>query len=178
MSQSTMLYNESGPFGKPYVPGAWKEIAVHDNVNIKGFFGTYRFLSNTWPAVIYLDGIQYPSVEHAYKAWRWKPSSRSYFETCTALEAITYNWTHTPDGPTDEEWNAYKIELMTRLEKQKYDPVQNPELFQKLQETGDKYLEETNWWGDRFWGVDEYGVGENMLGKVLMEVRELFIKIR
>jgi ribA/ribD-fused uncharacterized protein len=174
MQEKPILYTEMGPYGKPYIKDAWREISTHDESNIKGFFGPYRFLSNTWPAIIHLDGVQYPSVEHAYKAWRWKSSSRSYFETCTAPEAIVYNREHVPDGPSEEEWNAYKMELMIQLEKQKYDAVQNPELHVKLLETGEKYLEETNWWSDRFWGVDEYGVGENMLGKVLMNVREGF----
>jgi predicted NAD-dependent protein-ADP-ribosyltransferase YbiA (DUF1768 family) len=167
-----ILNTEKGPGDRPYTAGAWREIAVHDEKNIKGFFGPYRFLSNTWPANIVLDEVVYPSVEHAYKAWRWKPSSRSYFETCTALEAIAYNRDHTPDGPSDDEWNVQKVEVMTFLEKQKYNKEQNPELYQKLKETGDRYLEETNWWDDRFWGVDEEGVGENNLGKVLMRVRE------
>jgi predicted NAD-dependent protein-ADP-ribosyltransferase YbiA (DUF1768 family) len=28
-----------------------------------------------------------------------------------------------------------------------------------------------NWWGDTFWGTDKDGKGENMLGRLLMEVR-------
>jgi predicted NAD-dependent protein-ADP-ribosyltransferase YbiA (DUF1768 family) len=37
-------------------------------------------------------------------------------------------------------------------------------------------MEETNWWGDKFWGVhrtslSEQGVGENNLGKLLMDIR-------
>ena len=35
------------------------------------------------------------------------------------------------------------------------------------------HLEEGNWWGDIFWGVDKKtGAGENNLGKILMKVRE------
>jgi ribA/ribD-fused uncharacterized protein len=172
MPHKIKLYIELGPHGQPYEPGAWKKIAVHDEHNIKGFFGMYRFLSNTYPANIVLDGKIYPSVEHAYKAWRWKPESRSYFETCTPLEAIAYNREHAPDGPTQAEWDVIKVPCMTFLEKQKYNAMQNPDLHKKLFDTRGKYLEETNWWHDRFWGVDEYGVGENMLGKVLMEIRE------
>ena len=48
--------------------------------------------------------------------------------------------------------------------------TQNSELAKKLLETDNKYLEETNNWGDRFWGVVD-GIGKNMLGHVLMEVR-------
>ena len=49
--------------------------------------------------------------------------------------------------------------------------VQNPELAAKLLATGGRRLEETNWWGDRFWGVYQ-GEGKNVLGFVLMETRD------
>jgi len=42
----------------------------------------------------------------------------------------------------------------------------------KLLETGGKYIEETNWWGDCIYGVDyKTGLGENKLGRILMGVR-------
>jgi predicted NAD-dependent protein-ADP-ribosyltransferase YbiA (DUF1768 family) len=37
--------------------------------------------------------------------------------------------------------------------------------------TGDTYLEETNTWGDIWFGVCN-GIGKNYLGKMLMEIRE------
>lgn len=46
------------------------------------------------------------------------------------------------------------------------------ELAQKLIATGDKILVDENRWSDRFWGIKN-GKGENMLGRLLMEVREL-----
>ena len=51
----------------------------------------------------------------------------------------------------------------------------NKELRKKLLETGDRYLEETNWWGDDFWGVCN-GEGRNELGKILMKVRDFWKK--
>ena len=50
-----------------------------------------------------------------------------------------------------------------------------PELGQMLLETGNSPLEETNSWGDTYWGVCK-GVGKNMLGKLLMEVRNEIIQ--
>jgi len=35
---------------------------------ISEFKGDYRFLSNFYAASVYLDGILYPSVEHAFQA--------------------------------------------------------------------------------------------------------------
>ncbi len=52
---------------------------------------------------------------------------------------------------------------------------QNPELAKKLVATGDRVLEETNWWGDRIWGVHE-GQGKNLLGLQLMEIRARLAK--
>ena len=49
--------------------------------------------------------------------------------------------------------------------------IQNPDLGTKLKDTYPLYLEETNNWRDEFWGVCN-GRGQNMLGKLLMEVRE------
>jgi predicted NAD-dependent protein-ADP-ribosyltransferase YbiA (DUF1768 family) len=43
--------------------------------------------------------------------------------------------------------------------------------------TGDAYLEETNHWGDVYWGVCN-GVGQNRLGHALMEIRADLMSIR
>jgi len=48
---------------------------------------------------------------------------------------------------------------------------QSKKLSELLLSTGDKYLEETNNWGDEFWGVCNE-VGENNLGKILIRVRK------
>lgn len=50
---------------------------------------------------------------------------------------------------------------------------QHPDLAEKLVSTGDMHLEEGNWWGDVFWGVDKKtGEGENHLGIILMRLRD------
>ena len=61
-----------------------------------------------------------------------------------------------------------KIDIMRQVLKSKF--TQNPELKAKLIATGDAELIEGNNWNDRFWGVCR-GVGQNHLGKLLMEVR-------
>ncbi len=35
---------------------------------IREFKGEFRFLSNFFPSRIYHDGIEYPTVEHAFQA--------------------------------------------------------------------------------------------------------------
>ncbi len=173
-----IIFDEQGlKPGTPFEKGQWKEIATHSETEIKGFFGEYRFLSNFWPAKVFLDGEEYGFSENAYQAAKFKKESRTYFKTCTPKEAIYYVREHPGDAYTSLEWNSIKLEVMRKLLLQKFDRTLNPEIFAKLMETGSKYLEETNYWKDTFWGVhktvaSEKGEGENNLGKLLMEIRE------
>ena len=165
------LYNEVGLNGAEYKKGQWQEIAVHNENEIRGFFGPYLFLSNFWPARVMLDGVEYGSVEVAFQAAKWQPQDREYFLTCTEKDSIAHNRENNPNLYTAEQWDAIKVEVMRGLVKQKFDKNLNPDNYAKLIETGDKFLEEKNWWGDIFWGVDLNGEGRNNLGKILMEVR-------
>ncbi|MEN9604955.1 MAG: Xylella phage Salvo [Candidatus Parcubacteria bacterium] len=167
-----ILYTETGPNGTPYKKGEWKGFAVHTETEIRGFFGEYCFLSNFWPAIVDLDGITYRSVELAYQAAKWKPGDRAYFQTCTELESIDYNRTHVPNRCSEEEWVLIKVNIMRDLLKQKFDAHKNPENYMAIKNTGSKHIEETNWWGDVFWGKTKEGEGENVLGRLLMEIRD------
>ena len=141
-----------------------------------------------------LDGVSYKSVELAYQASKWKAGAdREYFTRCTSLQSIEYNRARAgisataqtesssgvdggahvsaPNGYTPDEWNAVKVSIMKSLLEQKFDAKMNSELHARLLATGTKHLEEMNWWGDTFWGTDKEGKGENMLGKLLVEVR-------
>ena len=67
-------------------------------------------------------------------------------------------------------WEEIKVDIMTELTRIKY---QNPELQQKLIDTGDQEIQEGNNWNDVFWGVDiETGKGQNILGKIIMMIRD------
>lgn len=184
-----ILYNEIGPLGTPYKKGDWKFFAIHTDTEVKGFFGDYQFLSNFWPCHVTLDGVSYKSVELAYQASKWKEGTdREYFTKCTSLQSIEYNRARiessisasvdggahvsAPNGYTPAEWNAVKVSIMKSLLEQKFDAKKNPELRARLLATDTKHLEEMNWWGDTFWGTNKEGKGENMLGKLLMEVRD------
>lgn len=168
------LYSEVIVDGKIYRPGGWREMPgiIHDEHQIKGFFGEYRWLSNFGAAHVLLDDVEYPSVEVAYQAAKWERGDRSFFEICSNEDLIRYNRDNTPNKYEATAWNEIKVDVMRFLLEQKFDPAQNPDSFKKLMETGDKYLEETNWWGDRFWGKDLEGGGENNLGQIIMQIRE------
>jgi predicted NAD-dependent protein-ADP-ribosyltransferase YbiA (DUF1768 family) len=54
--------------------------------------------------------------------------------------------------------------------------TQNSELGRRLLYTRDIELIHENMWGDKLWGVCE-GEGENLLGKLLMEIRDNLDKL-
>jgi ribA/ribD-fused uncharacterized protein len=132
---------------------------------IKGFFGPYRWLSNFHFVKVQWDGQTYRSTEHAYQAAK-------HLDPVFRAEIARYS--HPRDArrasrsrPSRSDWNDIKIDVMLNINRQKF--MQEP-LRTWLLETGDAYLEETNTWGDTFWGVCN-GVGENQLGKILMQIR-------
>ena len=173
-----IIYDEQGVTpGTAYEKGQWKKIATHSETEIKGFFGEYRFLSNFWPAKVFLDGEEYSCTENAYQAAKYKKEDREYFKTCSPKESIIFVRENPPTAYSEGDWENLKLEIMRELLIQKFDVELNPENTQRLLETRGKYLEETNYWEDVYWGVhktseSEEGVGENNLGKLLMEIRE------
>jgi len=69
--------------------------------------------------------------------------------------------------PMRPKWESVKVETMRGLLAQKFS--QGTELGNRLAALGGAIVEE-NSWGDTFWGVCN-GVGENWLGRLLMEQR-------
>lgn len=134
--------------------------------DILEFQGEFRFLSNFWLAPLCLDGLQYPSVEHAYQAAKTTDAAeRAKFQSGDAGLAKRNGRRLKSLRP---DWDAVKVEVMTALVRAKFQL--HPQLEAKLLATGDCQIIEGNHWGDRFWGVCR-GVGENRLGQILMQVR-------
>jgi len=132
---------------------------------INEFRGKYRFLSNFFPSVVVLGGEQYPSVEHAYQAsksddiyYRIKVASAPEPSMAKKLGRQI---------KLRSDWEQVKVAVMLSLLRQKFN---DPIMRSALRGTGDALLIEGNTWGDKFWGQVN-GVGENMLGILLMVVR-------
>ena len=137
---------------------------------ITRFNNEYEFLSNFYEVKITWQGLTYRNVEAAYQAQ--KCSERSHeFTNLTGAEAKKLGRLVT----MDPNWDYRKLIVMKNLVYLKF--AENEYLKQKLLSTGDEYIEEGNWWGDTYWGVctnKKYDhVGENHLGKILMEVRQM-----
>lgn len=161
--------------------------AVHDDGNIKGFFGPYRWLSNygVCPQGVEYDGNIYRTVENAYHASKVLPECRADFIDIHPSEAKKL-WERCPLVDKDQsEWSKRRTAVMGGLVFNKF--FRDMELRKKLLDTENKYLEESNSWGDAFWGVALKGTtneywkdrkSKNMLGGILTETREYWKRIQ
>ncbi len=134
-------------------------------MRIETFSGDYRWLSNFWHASVVLDDQVYPTVEHAYQAAKtFDQAARARVLAAPSPQSAKRAGRSVPMRP---DWEAVKLNIMDYLLRQKFgrEPLRS-----QLLSTGDAELVEGNWWNDRFWGVCR-GVGENRLGKLLMQIR-------
>lgn len=133
---------------------------------ISSFRGGYGFLSNFWTENLTMRGVVYLSGEHAFQAAK-------------ALVSQEHDWVAAAPTPKNAkwrgrrvakrpDWDQIRVEEMRAVVRAKFPP--GSQLAARLDATGDAILVEGNRWGDVFWGVCA-GVGENWLGRILMEVR-------
>jgi ribA/ribD-fused uncharacterized protein len=132
---------------------------------ITSFRGEYRWLSNFWRVYVVFEGIVFPSVENAYQAAKFVDGRERFVKIS---EAAAKELGHA--NPPRPDWETIKVSVMRMLLAQKFES--GTELAQKLIATHPKKIIEGNTWNDTFWGVC-HGKGKNMLGKLLMERRDI-----
>lgn len=138
---------------------------------VEQFQGPYRFLSNFWPAEIKLDGVTYPTVEHAYQAAKFYDKNIREIISSMASPGQAKRASRCWQREIRSDWDNVKLEVMEDLIRQKF--TCHPELKNSLLLTGKRILQEGNKWKDTFWGVDiKTGEGFNHLGLILMKIRE------
>jgi len=145
---------------------------------IRGFFEEWRFLSNFHLSHVTLDGEVYDSVEHAYQAAK----------TLNLKEREKFRYAGVEPRHAKKmggalklrpDWEEVKVAVMRDLLMQKFYPTV---LRRKLLCTFTAELVEENNWHDCFYGVCDgtckqgphEPLGENNLGRLLMEVRDFY----
>lgn len=143
-----------------------------DDNNIKGFFGEYRFLSNFHVCDIYYEELIYPSTEAAYQAAKTlHVIIRRDFQHYTPSHARKKG----QELHVRDDWNKVKDVVMLEVCMDKF--TRHKDLQEKLLATGDKHLEESNWWKDVYWGTYK-GNGRNQLGITLMKIRSYLLTLK
>lgn len=139
---------------------------MFDNVVVDRFIGQYSWLSNFHFSPITTPTCTISTVEHGYQAA--KATNKVDFLKIIAAPTPGAAKRLGKTIKIRKDWESIKIGVMLELLRLKF---VDPTLRQLLLDTGDAKLIEGNWWGDKFWGVCN-GEGRNMLGTLLMNVRE------
>lgn len=152
---------------------------------IDEFKGRYRFLSNFYPTPIDTGRRVYASIEHYFQAMKsWPGVIIEIKENGQIANKTVRQWVSEAPTPGEAKRRGRKINLRSDWEDIKI-PIMKWGLQRKftqetlaknLLETHNKILIEGNWWHDNFWGECKCNkckntLGENVLGKLLMEVR-------
>jgi ribA/ribD-fused uncharacterized protein len=152
----------------------WAEGArVEAGPRISDFQGKNFFLSNYAPARVKLNGLEFPTVEHAYQAAKTpEVGAREKIRAASTPGLARKMGRKLPQRP---DWPEVKVEVMRDLIRQKF--KEHPDFQKRLLATGEAELVEGNTWHDNFWGDCRCprcaaSPGQNHLGRLLMEVRQ------
>ena len=130
-------------------------------------------MSNFEPCEVTFEGVTYPSTEHAYQAAKTlNPKIRALFLLPSVTAGKAKRMAKTMK--VREDWNDVRVGVMEGLLRQKFAP--GTSLALELAVLKDYDICEGNYWHDNFWGsctcakcADK---GENVLGKLLMKLRD------
>jgi len=136
---------------------------------IKEFQGENRFLSNFYISSFIVDGIKYETVEHYYQSMKGQTIiDRTYIRTARTPSQAKHRGRNVD---VRHDWDAMKVYFMNKGIYAKF--TQSLILKNKLLATGGLTLREGNRWGDTYWGTDLCGDGQNILGQLLMALRDI-----
>jgi len=130
----------------------------------------WRFSNFAWSKLV-IDGVEYPTSEHYFQTMKFIKTDPDYAEVVRLspnpheCKKLSNDRSH----PIDPKWNENRIGVMKEV--LYYKALQNPEFAQDLIDTGDRQIIEASPW-DRFWGEGKDRDGQNMLGKLLEELRD------
>lgn len=139
---------------------------------IMEFDGKFAFLSNFYNSPIEFEGIKYPTVEHFFQAQK----TLNIEERLAIASAATPGQAKRMGRKVSlrPDWESIKIDIMRIGLELKF---KDTKLRMELLNTGSMPLIEGNHWHDNIWGKCSCDkckniIGKNILGKLLMDLRE------
>ena len=140
---------------------------------IDSFKEAYRFLSNFYQSPVSFGGLTYPNAEAAFQAQKCgsEADKVKYTQVKNPVRAKQMGKKE-PNLP--ENWYEISYGIMLGVVRAKFAV---PEMAAKLLATGDAELVEGNHHHDNLWGHCSCArcaarVGQNRLGRILMQVRQ------
>ena len=131
--------------------------------------GEFGEFSNFAPFPIMLKGIIWPTTEHYFQAQKFAGTRHEEAVRIAASPMAAAKMGRDRARPLRPDWESVKDDLMRQAVLAKFQ--QHPDLLKLLLSTGDAdIVEHTS--SDAYWGDGGDGSGKNMLGKILVEVRQ------
>lgn len=131
--------------------------------------GTYGCFSNFAPYSITLKGVVWPTSEHYFQAQKFVGTEHEDAIRRAKTPKLAANLGRSREHPLRPDWEQVKDAVMEDAVRAKF--AQHADLRRILLETGDALIVEHRA-GDSYWGDGPDGSGRNMLGRILMKVRD------
>ena len=130
----------------------------------------YGFLCNFSAHGFNLGDRYWPTVEHYFQAQKFAGSDHEERIRVSRTPKEAKDLGQTSKLPLRSDWEDVKVEIMRDALMAKF--TTHTDLRDALLATGNEELIE-NAPTDYFWGCGKLGGGQNMLGKLLMETRQV-----
>jgi ribA/ribD-fused uncharacterized protein len=116
-----------------------------------------------------MDGTLWPTSEHYFQAQKFEDAEHQETIRQTKSPMIAARMGRDRKKPLRRDWESVKVAVMREVVRAKFN--QHAVIRHILLSTGDaKLVEHTD--NDSYWGDGGDGSGKNMLGRILMEIRE------
>lgn len=136
----------------------------------KEFYGCFGNFSRH---SVKIDNKQWPTTEHYFQAQKFAGTQYEEWVREASGPGEAAKRGRDRSKPLRKDWEEVKDDIMRKavLEKMK----QHPEVLEKLLSTGTEEIIEDSP-VDYYWGCGKNRTGKNMLGKILMEIRNSYLK--
>lgn len=137
-------------------------------IKFSGPAGRLGYLSNSYQAVFYEEGISWPSVEHYFQAHKF-PNIPYYDIIRTApTPEKAKEYGRSSKYKILSNWDKIREDIMRNAMRLKFS--QNLILREALKDTKNNHIEYDS--DEDFWGNGTKGNGQNLMGECLMAIRE------
>jgi ribA/ribD-fused uncharacterized protein len=138
-------------------------------INFYSTTGEYGAFSNFSRHAVFLKGKRWPTSEHYFQAQKFAGTEHEEAVRRCKKPSEAASLGRSRKLPLRRDWESVKDQIMFDVVRAKF--TQHEELKELLLSTGDaKLVEHTA--NDSYWGDGGDGSGRNVLGQILMRVRE------
>ncbi|HEY9851339.1 MAG TPA: NADAR domain-containing protein [Leptolyngbyaceae cyanobacterium] len=130
----------------------------------------YGCFSNFSPHGFELDGVYWPTSEHYFQAQKFTGTPHAEQIRLVKKPKDAAKMGRDRSRPLRPDWEQVKDEVMKKAVLRKFET--HTDIREILLSTSDELIVE-NSPIDYYWGCGADGSGKNMLGQILMEVREI-----